>query len=219
MKIKYTLGIFAALVGMSTMGLAEEGKKKCDKARKGHCHKKILEKFDKDGDGKLSEDEKKAMREAIAKRREKFKTIFEQLRQKYDSNGDGELSDDEKKAMREDLKRQHEEFKAQMLQKYDADGDGKLSEDERKEAREAEKQELVGMFDADGDGDLKGEERENALQWILENRPFHIFHKIHKHRGCHGDKPERGDRPERGDGTARPKKDAKRHLRKGKKAL
>ncbi|MDB4328239.1 hypothetical protein N9978_02860, partial [Akkermansiaceae bacterium] len=49
----------------------------------------MLKKFDKDGDGELNDDEKKAMREAG-----KAAII-----KKYDTDGDGVLSDEEKKAM------------------------------------------------------------------------------------------------------------------------
>ncbi|MEJ6559901.1 MAG: hypothetical protein QNL71_02450, partial [Akkermansiaceae bacterium] len=49
----------------------------------------MLKKFDKDGDGELNDDEKKAMREAG-----KAAMI-----KKYDTDGDGVLSDEEKKAM------------------------------------------------------------------------------------------------------------------------
>jgi hypothetical protein len=78
----------------------------------------MLKKFDKDGDGKLSEDERKAMREAIQERhKDKFK--------EFDKDGDGKLSKEEKEAMKAARK-------AEWLKKYDTDGDGKLSDEERK---------------------------------------------------------------------------------------
>jgi Ca2+-binding EF-hand superfamily protein len=83
----------------------------------------ILNKFDKDGDGKLSPDEAKAAREARQA----------EMMKKFDKNGDGELSEDERKAMHAEMKARYEE----LLAKYDADKDGKLSPDEIKTAREA----------------------------------------------------------------------------------
>jgi hypothetical protein len=58
--------------------------------------KEILEKYDKNKDGKLDEDERKAFMEA--RRAEMIK--------KYDKDGDGELSDDERKAAMEDRRKQ-----------------------------------------------------------------------------------------------------------------
>ena len=60
--------------------------------------KKIMEKYDKDGDGKLSESEKKAMREAWSERRSEMHKNF---MKKYDTNKDGKIGDADKKAMRE----------------------------------------------------------------------------------------------------------------------
>ena len=54
----------------------------------------LVKKFDKDGDGKLSEDERKAMREAMqAKMEERHKEMLE----KYDADKDGKLSEEERK--------------------------------------------------------------------------------------------------------------------------
>jgi Ca2+-binding EF-hand superfamily protein len=63
--------------------------------------KEILEKYDKDGDGKLNEAEMKAFREA--RQAEMIK--------KYDKDGDGKLNDEEKKAAREDFMKRHEAAK------------------------------------------------------------------------------------------------------------
>ena len=72
--------------------------------------KKMLERFDKDGDGKLSEEERAAARAEMQKRRE--------------AGG---------------LKGNGAEKRAEMLKKFDKDGDGKLSDDERAAMREAMK--------------------------------------------------------------------------------
>jgi len=78
-----------------------------------------LKEFDKDGDGKLNEQERAAMREQMRKNREKM----------FDKNGDGKVDETEKAAMMEARKAREKEF--------DKDGDGKLSDEERAAMREA----------------------------------------------------------------------------------
>ena len=90
----------------------------------------VLKEFDKDGDGKLNEEEGKAAREAMqARRAEAEKKRLE----KYDTDKDGKLSDEERKTMRADLEAKHKA----LVEKYDADKDGKLSREEIKAARDA----------------------------------------------------------------------------------
>jgi hypothetical protein len=67
MKLIATLAAFAILAGFSLDASAQDGKKKGE--RGGKRREALLKKFDKDGDGKLSEDERKAAREFKAKRR------------------------------------------------------------------------------------------------------------------------------------------------------
>ena len=86
--------------------------------RKGPPPPEILKEFDKDGDGKLSEDEHKAMRDAM---QERYKDKWKE----FDKDGDGKLSDQEKEAMKEARK-------AMWMKKFDKDGDGVLSDEERK---------------------------------------------------------------------------------------
>jgi hypothetical protein len=62
----------------------------------------MLKRYDKNGDGKLDDEEKAAMK----------KDREEQLK-KYDKNGNGKLDDDEKAALREDLKKKVEGKKKQ----------------------------------------------------------------------------------------------------------
>ncbi|RYD23304.1 MAG: hypothetical protein EOP88_04645 [Verrucomicrobiaceae bacterium] len=86
----------------------------------------VLKKYDKDGDGKLSEDERKALQSDRKAEQEK-------ILKKYDKDGDGKLSEEERKALRADAEAKHKA----LLEKYDADKDGKLSESERKTAVDA----------------------------------------------------------------------------------
>lgn len=117
----------AAIIGTCGFATAQEA----PPARpKREIPPQILKKYDKDGDGKLSADEHKAMQEdrkaVEAKRR------AENLKN-YDKDGDGKLSEDERKTMHDerDAKRKA------LIAKYDANKDGKLNADEAKTARDA----------------------------------------------------------------------------------
>ncbi len=132
----FTIAAFATL-GLLATSFADG--EKCDKRKGGHKiseEKKaeLIAKFDKDGDGKLSEEERKAAHEAHKA----------EMMEKYDTNGDGELSDEEKKAA-------HDARKAKFMEKFDKDGDGELSDDEKKAARKA-----MGGRKGHGHGHHKG---------------------------------------------------------------
>jgi|LakMenEpi03Aug12_release.lakeMendotaPanAssembly.Ray.scaffolds.fasta_scaffold283702_1 hypothetical protein len=86
-----------------------------------HARGKFDEKFDKDGDGTLSKEERRAMHQA--RRAE--------MLEKFDKDGDGKLSDDEQKAAQDARMAERENRRKAMLLKFDKDGDGKLSEEER----------------------------------------------------------------------------------------
>jgi len=122
----------------------------------------FMKKYDLDGNGELSEDERKAMREAFRKR-----SI-----ERFDKDGDGKLSEEERRAMRRDRGGMWAAATERWrLQHFDKDGDGKLSE-----AEEAEQKEFQGQFmamgksldvqfnDLDGDGEVSIEERRKIGQ-------------------------------------------------------
>lgn len=114
----------------------------------------LLKEFDKDGDGKLSEQERAAAREFVQKRQAgNFgqRRIPEQVLKRFDKDGDGKLNEQEqaaaRKAREEFMKRNgnasgrpntqgRPDFK-EILAKFDADGDGKLNDEEKAAAREA----------------------------------------------------------------------------------
>ncbi|MDP6634753.1 MAG: hypothetical protein QGG42_07640 [Phycisphaerae bacterium] len=117
----------------------------------------FMAKWDKDGDGKLSEAERNAMRDEFRKREI----------ERYDKDGDGKLSDEERRAMRRGRGGiMGAAIERWRLQHFDLDGDGKLSE-----AEEAERKEFQSQFqamgkkldvrfnDLDGDGEVSMEER------------------------------------------------------------
>lgn len=121
--MKTSQWIIAALVAFTpTLAFSEgadDGKKKACAKHCGKRHEAILKKFDADGDGKLSETERAAAKEARQQRRA---ALIEQ----HDTDGDGKLSKEEKKAAMQAFR-----------DKHDTDGDGKLNEEERKAAHEA----------------------------------------------------------------------------------
>ena len=93
MKLKLFTAI-AVLAGLATAsGTPEE-----EEGRKHRNHpgiKQWIEKFDKDGDGKLSTEERKAAGKA---RKAEFL-------KKFDKDGDGKISPDEKKAIAAEMKK------------------------------------------------------------------------------------------------------------------
>ena len=114
----------------------------------------MLKKFDTDGDGKLSDAERTALRIEMQNRpggKERKQWTPEQraeMLKKFDTDGDGKLSDAERTALRTEMqnrrggkerKQWSPEQRAEMLKKFDTDGDGELSQEERNAAREAMK--------------------------------------------------------------------------------
>ena len=123
MKIKLTSMIVA--IATCAIASAEPPKGEEKKGARGprpvpQPSAEMMKKYDKDGDGKLSQEERKA---AMAGRRA-------EMMKKYDKDGDGKLSQEERKAAMDARKAEH-------LQKHDKDGDGKLSDEEKAEARKS----------------------------------------------------------------------------------
>ena len=105
----------------------------------------FIKKFDTDGDGKLSDTERQAMREQLGAmgfgRGHRFGPEMRQrMLEKYDLNKNGVLDPEEKEAM----KRDHEARRAEMIKRFDTDGDGKLSDSERQAMREQLRKERGG---------------------------------------------------------------------------
>ena len=97
----------AAIVSLAASTFAAPPENNDPAARKAE----MLKKFDKDGDGRLSDEEKSTLRAEMQNRR-----------------GGGR-----------DRKQWTAEQRDEMLKKFDTDGDGKLSQEERDTAREAMK--------------------------------------------------------------------------------
>ena len=128
MKTNITwIALAVAISGTALTHAQEEGRE-----RRGprQLPEAVLKEFDKDGDGKLSDDENKAMREAMQARREEArkKEIAE-----FDKDKDGKLNDEEQKAANE----AREAKRKALIEKYDADKDGKLNREEVQAAAKA----------------------------------------------------------------------------------
>ncbi|MBS3820397.1 MAG: hypothetical protein GVY16_07415 [Planctomycetes bacterium] len=129
----------------------------------------LLQRYDADGDGTLSEDELKT---AMASQREQWR---QQTRLRYDTDGDGELGKDERKAMYDNRIKPWQQVKHRLQMKlFDEDGDGQLSD--REKAIEKEFGSALGTLgknirrriqDIDGDGQVTDEERQIARKEMM----------------------------------------------------
>jgi len=97
---------------------------------------KLLEKFDEDGDGKLSEEEREAAKAAMreraqaGRRRRLSPEAREGIREKFDADGDGKLNEEEREAAKAAMKEHMQERRKETFQKLDTNGDGSLSLEE-----------------------------------------------------------------------------------------
>ncbi len=124
--------IFLSAIGLS-IGLyakPEKDGKKPGSFEGRPSREEIIKKFDKDGDGKLSDEEKAELRKKMAQRSGGGRKLPPFLMKKFDKDGDGKLSDEEKAEARKAMEARRKE----MIEKFDKDGDGKLNEEERKVA-------------------------------------------------------------------------------------
>jgi hypothetical protein len=124
----------------------------------------LLHGFDEDGDGRLSDEEFDAWREA---RREEFEQRrLEMELQHFDTDGDGQLSEEEQAALETfqgRLAGLGERLRERLI---DEDGDGEISDEERGRAIRKMpmmvrrmREEMRRLTDADGDGEVSRKER------------------------------------------------------------
>lgn len=158
--------------------------------------------FDKDGDGTLSDEERRAMMEQMrAEWRarmdkngdgevdadERLDAMLEsgrgrRLAERFDADGDGTLSDAERQALKDSMAQREAEREQRRIDRYDQDGDGVLSPEEEAAAREAEQRQredrfrqFADEFDQDGDGDLNADERSDAWATMRDRREIDAF--------------------------------------------
>ena len=145
-----TTALIAALsLPMTHSATADEGERGNPERRA-----KVLERFDTDKDGTLSETEKAAAKAARGEhqkgerperpergerpeRPERGGKMHDEMLKKFDADGDGTLSETERTAAREAMQAKMQERKAEVLKEFDADGDGTLNETERAAAKAA----------------------------------------------------------------------------------
>ena len=133
MKTNAQLILIAALSLTAWTAAAQEGGGRPGLGGPGRG-KRLLERFDKDGDGKLSPEEKKAAFEQFKANRPE---MYQKLLEKFDKNGDGKLDENERAAAKEAFKERSGEMRKKVLEKFDKNGDGKLDENEKEAAKEA----------------------------------------------------------------------------------
>ncbi len=142
------------------------------------AHHRFLEKYDQDGDGVISGEEKDAARAEMRGDRRGRGADFdrrEEFMKRADTNGDGVLSDEERAQARERMRQRRERFREEALRRFDRDGDGMLSDEERATAREKASERrarFLEEFDTDGDEVLSEEERRKARETFRERREF-----------------------------------------------
>lgn len=105
----------------------------------------LIKKFDKNGDGKLDDQEKEtAKKEFQGKRGAGTPGDRRELMKKYDKNGDGKLDEAEREAAQKELrgagkpgdrKPGNLESNPKLLKHFDKNGDGKLDDGERAAAK------------------------------------------------------------------------------------
>ena len=130
----------------------------------------LLEKYDKDADGNLSEEE---LNQAMKKIGEKHR---KEMLLRYDTDNDGKLSNEERRAMFADRTEPWQVRQRQFaLKHFDDDGDGELSDEESAAAKEWAKT-LGAPFkdmqlrigDRDGDGVLsQTEQRQMRMEMMM----------------------------------------------------
>lgn len=139
-------------------------------------YQELIQKYDKNGDGRLDEDEKAAAHAMMRKagkggEGDRRKEILK----RFDKDGDGYLNDAERaeaEKAREMVERNGGErkFRALILKRFDQDGDGQLNDTERAAAQKFRAEQLK-KFDKDGDGQLNDAEREEALKAFMAEGP------------------------------------------------
>ena len=149
-------------------GRSRGGRGGSDRGRGGFSRQpdpETLKKYDKDGDGQLSSEERGAYDTA---RREEFR---QRMTERYDTDKDGKVSDKEREAAREAMRSRWGEIRERMTRnRFDANRDGKLDKEEtaameksnaeRRARDEQRRAEYTKRWDKDGDGEVSEKERE-----------------------------------------------------------
>ena len=132
-KVLLSISVLSLATGM--IAKPEKGGKKPGSGEGRPSRQEVMKKFDKDGDGKLNQEEKAELRKKMAERGA-GRRIPPLVLEKFDKDGDGKLSEDERATARKAM----EARRAEMIEKFDKDGDGQVNNQERKAAMTARTQ-------------------------------------------------------------------------------
>ena len=162
-----------------TTGTAFSKEESEDKHHHSKWRGKLLKQYDMDGDGKLDDEERKAMKKAWAKKWKKGKEEWNKVREKYDENGDGKLSDDERRALRKAMAKKWGKHGKMNLGRHliaylDENKDGKISMDEVPERFHKHFENV----DADSDGVVNKKEINNAVKKAKTKFVSHMQNRI-----------------------------------------
>ncbi|MBL9209321.1 MAG: hypothetical protein JNL92_02585 [Opitutaceae bacterium] len=150
--------LFLLLIGGPVEGAEAKGKADTPAARAARKADELLKRFDKNGDGRLDDDERADAKDAMMQDQ-----LDRQMTRINAAPGGGER------------------FRAQALELFDANKDGRLDDDERAEAQKfaearqdplAARDELTKRFDRNKDGRLDADERSQAEAFLVELRAY-----------------------------------------------
>ena len=154
--------------------------------------KQMVERYDTNRDGEISEAERQ---KAFAEMRER---AHDRMLAEYDKNGDGELDADERRAMRSDQQAPwKDKMREWQLRDYDLNNDGELDEKETAELKLAEakfrktmegigKEFQLRTTDINGDGEVSDEER-RAVREKWQGKMFQVLGRFAKYADADGD--------------------------------
>jgi hypothetical protein len=128
---------------------------------------RLLRRYDTDGDGRISDAERDAARQAAAQRRVLVRIPLpdaqrDELRAAADDDDDGELNRAERRAYWRELIEATRSHHEAIIAEYDQDANGKLDEVELEALRKDQERKRFAAMDADDDGRLTFDEWYNA---------------------------------------------------------
>ncbi len=132
-------------------------------------HSANIARWDTNHDGKLDENERKAMQESYRKKAEEGRRQAELRR--WDKNKDGKLDAAERAGMEAEKKRK-QQAEQEMLKRWDRDGDGQLARWERyvmyKVSHPSRQRKLLRRWDKNKNGRLDEEETRTIEAYYLK---------------------------------------------------
>lgn len=149
---------------------AEPAPREDEQARRDRQRAEFMQRYDTNGDGKLSEEEREAARQAFQARGSSDRQL---LMRRFDADGDGQLNETERENARAEIRRVREQISAKIVPQYDLDGNGELDNEERQAAAPAYRAEIerirtIATLDVDGSGQVEEDELALALLGVTD---------------------------------------------------